>query len=185
MRELLAFAEANGVHAQAYVNGELVYRSRGAHSDVYEAFFGFPGTVVPALGRHDDVATPKVLFMMDEALLPDIQQRARALFPALTIKRSRPEYLEFMQSGIHKGEALEFVARHYGVAPQQIIAVGDSDIDLPMMTYAGLSVAMANASSDIQQLADVICPSNQQDGVADVINKYILEAQHEDQAEAD
>jgi hypothetical protein len=56
--------------------------------------------------------------------------------------------------------------------------MGDATLDLPMIEYAGLGVAMANADAVTKSRADVICPSNDEDGVAVIIEEYILKDQN-------
>jgi hydroxymethylpyrimidine pyrophosphatase-like HAD family hydrolase len=129
------------------------------------------------------VVTPKVLFISDIERMDDIQAKAEAEFPMLNIKRSKPTYIEFSTPGVSKGDALKFVAEYYGVKKEEVIAVGDAEIDIPMLEFAGLGVAMANATSVTKKVADTICPSNNEGGVADVIQKYILEAQNENKAQ--
>ncbi len=97
--------------------------------------------------------------------------------------RSKPIYLEFASASVSKGKALAFTANYYCIAREQIIAVGDSQIDIPMIKYAGLGVAVANASSDVKKASDLVCASNDEGGVADVINEFILETDDENQSE--
>jgi hydroxymethylpyrimidine pyrophosphatase-like HAD family hydrolase len=56
-------------------------------------------------------------------------------------------------AGTDKGTALEFVARHYGIDPRQVVAVGDWDNDIPMLRAAGRSFAMAQAPSEVKAAA--------------------------------
>ena len=75
---------------------------------------------------------------------------------------------------VNKGIALEFLCKHYGLKPENCIAIGDGTIDAPMIEYAGLGVAMENADDMTKSVANLICPSNDEDGVAYIIDKYIL-----------
>lgn len=183
VRQVLEFGEKKGVHAQVYIGGELVYREKNQYSDYYERFYGHPGIVEPELLKMPQIITPKVLFVIDEDKIAGIKEEAEKLFPMLTIKQSKPVYIEFAHPSVNKGEALAFVASHYGVDRKDVIAVGDTDIDIPMLEYAGLGVAMANATLHVQEAADIICPSNNEGGVADVIEKYILEGAYESEAQ--
>ena len=54
------------------------------------------------------------------------------------------------------------------------MAIGDNENDLTMVEYAGIGVAMANATENVKNAADVLTASNEEDGVAEVINKYVL-----------
>lgn len=181
-KKVLQYAYDNGIHAQVYLDGELVYRERNQYSAMYEMSFGHMGVLQGDLLSRQ-LNTPKVLYVMDVSRADQIQKDAEALFPMLSVKRSKPQYLEFARPDVSKGKALEFVANHYNIRREDIIAVGDSQIDIPMLEFAGLGVAVANASSEVRQAAQVVCPSNEEEGVAVVIEQYILEALHESQAE--
>jgi len=182
VNKLLKYAHDNHIHAQVYIDGELVYMESNKYAKAYEASFGHPGIAMGDL-LSKTIETPKVLFVTDEERIPQIQREVGPLFPDLNIMRSKPTYLEFASANVSKGEALAFTANYYCIAREQIIAVGDSQIDIPMIKYAGLGVAMANASSDVKKASDLVCASNDEGGVADVINEFILETDDENQSE--
>lgn len=87
---------------------------------------------------------------------------------------SRPYFMEFVDVKASKAIAMEQIGNHYGIKQSQMIAVGDGFNDLSMIEYAGLGVAMANAPEEVKKRADYITLSNEEDGVAHVINKFIL-----------
>jgi HAD superfamily hydrolase (TIGR01484 family) len=66
------------------------------------------------------------------------------------------------------------VARRLNIDTQQIIGVGDGYNDFPLLMACGLKIAMGNAVQDLKEIADYIAPSVEQDGVVDIVNKYIL-----------
>jgi hydroxymethylpyrimidine pyrophosphatase-like HAD family hydrolase len=82
--------------------------------------------------------------------------------------------MEFVDVKASKAIAMEQIGNHYGIKQSQMIAVGDGFNDLSMIEYAGLGVAMANAPEEVKKRADYITLSNEEDGVAHVINKFIL-----------
>ena len=69
---------------------------------------------------------------------------------------------------------VEAVLRRTGTPIEQVIAMGDSDNDVSMIQRAGLGVAMGNAREKAKLAADVVTASNEEDGVADIIEKYLL-----------
>ena len=139
-RQVLEFGDRLGMHSQVYIDGELVYREKSRYSDYYESSYAHPGIVMPDLMDLPEIITPKVLFVIDEDKIAAVKKEAEKLFPMLTIKQSKPMYLEFAHPSVDKGEALAFTAGHYGVRREEVIAVGDTDIDIPMLKYAGLGV---------------------------------------------
>lgn len=89
---------------------------------------------------------------------------------------SLPWFVEIVDQGVDKGDALKELAGKFGVHREEIIAIGDNFNDLPMIKYAGMGVAMGNAPGDLKKLADFVTGSHDDDGVAHVIEKFILKA---------
>lgn len=89
---------------------------------------------------------------------------------------SLPWFVEIVAQGVDKGDALKKLASQYGVSSAEIIAIGDNFNDLPMIQYAGLGVAMGNAPDDLKNLADYVTCCHDDDGVAQVVEKFIFRA---------
>lgn len=87
---------------------------------------------------------------------------------------SSPWFLEFVDNRVSKGAALSKFAAHFEVEPAQVIAVGDAMNDRTMLQYAGLGVAMENAPDALKEHADFITRTNDADGVAHVIERFIV-----------
>ncbi|MCB2290447.1 Cof-type HAD-IIB family hydrolase [Clostridium sp. CS001] len=88
---------------------------------------------------------------------------------------SRFNNFEAMNKCVSKGNAVEILANFYGITREQIICIGDSENDLSMIKFAGLGVAMGNADEEVKAAAQYITESNNCDGVARVIEKFVLE----------
>lgn len=97
-----------------------------------------------------------------------------AACPELEMASSIERNLEINAPGISKGRGLMALAQQLGLAPGQVMAVGDSGNDRTMIELAGLGVAMGNATEEIKAVADVITADNNHDGVAEAIEKYVL-----------
>lgn len=97
-----------------------------------------------------------------------------AAFPELEIASSIERNLELSAPGVTKGRGLMALARHLGLAPDQVMAVGDSGNDLTMVQMAGLGVAMGNAPPEVLAAADAVTADNNHDGVAQAIETYVL-----------
>ncbi|ERJ12899.1 Cof-type HAD-IIB family hydrolase [Haloplasma contractile] len=87
---------------------------------------------------------------------------------------SKPFYLEFVDYRASKALALKRLGQKLNIKQHEMIAVGDGFNDLSMIKYAGLGVAMGNASRVIKEAADYVTYSNDQDGIAQVINKFVF-----------
>ena len=73
-----------------------------------------------------------------------------------------------------KQHAIFEVAKILGIDTHEIIAIGDGGNDLPLLMACGLKVAMGNAVEDLKEIADYVAPSVEEDGVAHVIEKFVL-----------
>lgn len=100
-------------------------------------------------------------------LLDELGQYINATF-------SMPSFLEAYNINVSKGIILHKVAEYYGLKREEVIAIGDGENDISMIEYAGLGVAMENAMDPVKNAADLTTKSNAEDGVAHVIEKYIL-----------
>ncbi len=88
---------------------------------------------------------------------------------------SKPKYLEVLPGNSNKGKALKYLADYLGIKRDEVIAIGDGENDISMIKYAGLGIAMHNAKSELQKVADYVTKnSNNESGVAEAIEKFVL-----------
>ncbi|HBT15965.1 MAG TPA: Cof-type HAD-IIB family hydrolase [Firmicutes bacterium] len=87
---------------------------------------------------------------------------------------SQPFLLEFVDIKASKAKSLARLGGYFGIKQEEIIAIGDGYNDLSMIEYAGLGVAMANAEEAIKNRADYVTLSNDKNGVAHVIYRFVL-----------
>ena len=113
------------------------------------------------------VGDPKPLHALEKRLSESLRGRAM-------VYRSAGFFLECVPPGIEKSQSLARLLGELGIKREEVIAVGDGYNDKGMIEYAGLGVAMANASIEVQDGADYITYSNEEDGVAHVVEKFIL-----------
>ncbi len=96
----------------------------------------------------------------------------------LRIVRSFSQFVEGTSLAASKGQALSFLARRLGVSQAETMAIGDNDNDADMVAWAGLGVAMGNASAAVKAAADYVAQSVEEDGAAEAIERFILERCH-------
>ena len=92
---------------------------------------------------------------------------------------SEETYFEILPTGSSKGVALRFVAERLGVPLPAVVAVGDNLNDLEMIQTAGLGVAMGNAPEALREAAGYVAPTNDEEGVRDVIERFITQGRRE------
>ena len=87
--------------------------------------------------------------------------------------RSYPRFVEGIPLDVSKGHALALLADYVGLPLGETIGIGDNDNDLELVERAGLGVAMGNASPVVKAAADYIAPPVDEEGVIDVIERFI------------
>lgn len=164
-----------GLHLNVYVDDVLYVREANAWSDMYHARTG--SEIVP----HPDLiglaarGPTKILIVDEPARIEALEPQMRAHFePPLRVTRSMLEYLEFLHPDALKGKALQALAESMGVPPEQVMAIGDAYNDVDLLEYAGFGVALANAVPEVLAVADYVAPSNQEDGVAHAVYRFVL-----------
>lgn len=174
-REVLRLVKENGWYAQSYIDDELLIDTPNDKSRAYEKGIGAKAVV---LG--DKLYTPhhkpnKLLIVEDpdtlEKVIPTIKE---ALGDKIELLRSKVNFLEVVAPHVSKGDALEGLGKTKHIDLSEMVAFGNSENDISMLKMAGHSVAVANAEEPIKALADEICLSNEEDGVAHWIEDNLL-----------
>ncbi|AJA48892.1 HAD-superfamily hydrolase, subfamily IIB [Clostridium pasteurianum DSM 525 = ATCC 6013] len=87
---------------------------------------------------------------------------------------SNRDNIEIMIKGVSKGRAVKVLADFYNILQSEVICIGDNENDFSMIEFAGLGVAMGNATDHVKKIANYITDTNNEDGVAKVIEKFVL-----------
>lgn len=140
---------------------DYIRKSRHAVSDVQEFVRGF------------EQIEKANLFFQDQKERMEAKRRIEAT-GRFEVTSSAPNNLELNAAGVSKGQALLVLAQKLGFEKSQVMACGDSGNDAVMLQKVGLGVAMGNADKEIRQLADYVTASNDEDGVAKAIEKFVL-----------
>lgn len=125
---------------------------------------------------HRDVkfAGNKCILTGDPAHLEKLEKKAAKDFEGrLSVYRSEGFYLEMMPLGVDKAYGVAKLLERLGYRRSQMVCCGDGFNDLPMIEYAGFGVAMANAPEQLKEKADYVAPSCDEDGLVDVITRFI------------
>lgn len=112
-------------------------------------------------------------FARDAADLPAIRDALAARFPELVLTRSTPNNVEINHALAHKGEALRRLCEALGFGIEHAMSFGDGLNDLTMVRDAGLGVAMANSAPEVLAAAKHVTLSNDDDGVAAAIERFL------------
>lgn len=133
-----------------------------------------PVESVTKLFRESNVQLESInLIFREEKRRREIRSRLETM-KEITITTSMPNNIEIGGATTSKADGLAHLAELLGVKREQIMACGDSENDIAMLRYAGLSVAMGNAVPAVREAADVITGNNSEDGVAQAIRRYVF-----------
>ncbi|MFJ9345583.1 HAD family hydrolase [Streptomyces sp. NPDC101237] len=142
-----------------------------------EPGYRMPHPALPALrvGRRDDLwcaPISKVLLRHHTLSDDELAATARAVVGSLaTVTMSGPGTVELQPCGVTKATGLALAADRLGLSPERAVAFGDMPNDVPMFDWAAHGVAMADAHPELKTVADEITSSNEDDGVAVVLER--------------
>lgn len=162
------------IHAFSEVHG-LMTPKNSKYTEVEANINGIKIAINDYSDIEDDHSIIKVM-MIDE---PEVLQKAidnlpKEVYEKYTVVRSAPFFLEFLNKKVNKGTGVELLAKHLNIKQEEIMTFGDAGNDLDMIVYAGMGVAMANAFDEVKEAANYITDSNENDGVAKAIEKFVL-----------
>ena len=113
-------------------------------------------------------------YTKDQRIRKMLMSELESKFEGIIVTSSIKNNIEINASGANKGDALKALADCIGIDIEQTMSFGDSYNDIPMIREAGTGVCMSNGNAETKGSADIIAPSNDEDGVADIIEKNIL-----------
>jgi Cof subfamily protein (haloacid dehalogenase superfamily) len=164
------------VQPHLYLHDRVYVERRHPLTDAFAADDGLTYDVVPSFDALLGEDPHKLLVVGAPERVQALQRAVReARLPAHDVQ-SEPVYLEILPPGVTKGTALAAVLGTLDVAASETIAVGDNWNDLEMIETAGLGVAMGHAPSALRARADYVCGTAEDEGVKDVIERFILAA---------
>ncbi len=171
-------AELKGTHVSVFIEDNLYISEESDYSRYYQTLTQVDLQSVGKLSTFltgSGAKPTKMSIICWDGNIDDIEAGLKDSFgEKLSILQSRPYFLEITDQKATKGQTLRWFAEQNDIKREEIIAFGDGHNDLDMISYAGLGVAVANARPAVLQAADLVTSANHEDGVAAVIEKYIL-----------
>jgi Cof subfamily protein (haloacid dehalogenase superfamily) len=175
-RRTVDMLNVHGVQVWIF-NGQdwLVRDPDGPYVGLEQRTVGFRAKVVKDLDASLDGVAKIVGVSADFDLLARCESDVRAaLADKASVARSQPYYLDITHPLANKGVALSEIAKLLAVPLAEIAVVGDGGNDVAMFERSGLSIAMGNASPQVQQAADFVTDSNREEGFANAVERFIL-----------
>ena len=188
LRELVAFCLDEGIDFLVRGNEGAVINANTDHPllerkrrEEPERALADPFVGVPHVYCADDVILAsmnavKFMLMFEKG---DAEARRRVIEycekdPRICFTSAGESLFEVVPAEAGKGSALEYVCELLGISPGECLYFGEYDNDVSAFERAGVAVCMANGSEAAKAAADFICKSNDEDGVADFIETYLL-----------
>lgn len=172
--DVLKYCQEKDYYVQVYIDDELIVKEENEYSRMYSKISGVPVIAIGNQICNIEKAPYKLLVMTASedftAAWQDIEQKFAG---RLDVTSSKDNFLELMEPGVNKWVAVKELAESFNIKQEEIMCIGDSNNDLAMIENAGVGVAVANAKPQIQALAKLVTASNDNDGVALVIESIL------------
>lgn len=174
----IGIANELSLHVQIYQGDEVVFQSMTPFAAQYCAYQKLPFREDEHLLDHDLKNVPKVLIYAP----PEEEE----MYKKLVVERlphglhalgSKPGFIEIGSVSVTKGSAVEALSKELGIERSQVSAIGDNTLDQDMIQWAGVGCCVANGKQTVREAADMVLPSQAEEGVAWFIEKYVLQGQ--------
>lgn len=169
------FSVENNLHIITYSDKGIISETNSRYIDVEIKLTGMTHCKVDSFRSEIGESAVKCILLEEPNYLKEMEAKLKQERKELSVARSKPFFLEVMPSGIDKAASLDFLAKRLDIQPSEIIAVGNAGNDLSMIEYAGLGIWVDNVSPELRHKAKVIVSSNMNDGVAEVVEQFILQ----------
>ena len=179
--EVLEYVKTLPVYESVVVNGRRIVK--GDENDDIDEYvqkvaiktiqfnFSWKHDVKKAFEEMHMDAQKFLLYLAEGADKAEVQNALSQRFPQLSISSSGPVFIEVNTVGVDKGKALKNFCGIMNIPVEESMAFGDAENDISMLKAAGKAVVMENGTAETKKYADMICPSNNDDGVRHVIEE--------------
>lgn len=173
---IIRFSEENGLHFYSTSGGDLFTHPNNPFLATLARYNEpVPHEVTSLLDILEAHPVNKFVYME----MPEKMDALRELLQPIvgegeSLLRTAPEFLEFLPAGASKGAALARLIHELEIPREEVMALGDAENDIEMIQLAGIGVAMGNAMEHVKQVADYITLTNDEDGLAAAIEKFVF-----------
>ncbi|HBM4504688.1 TPA: sugar-phosphatase [Listeria innocua] len=178
LEEIYAFCHAQDVNV-TYFDGKNMYVPSRKITEITcqdALLLQTPLYHLPVEEAPESIHVSKVMLLDTPEKITDvIKNLPETIKENFYVVRSVPYNLEFLQKGVNKGSALELLVNKLGISQGEVMSIGDQENDITMIEYAGMGVAMGNATEHIKEIANYTTTTNNEDGVAKAIQMLVLD----------
>ncbi len=168
--------EGQGVDVWVYRGADWFIRDKNAPHVSREAWtVKFEPTVVADFAAVSEKVAKIVAVSDDYDKVQAAVDAVRAKFgDHVSAARSQPYYGDITNPDANKGGVVKYLTKTFGIPAEEIATIGDQPNDVLMFAHSGLSIAMGNASHEVQEAARRVTTSNEDEGFANAVEKFIL-----------
>lgn len=181
LRRMVAFARSQELSLDLYTVGDYFVERETWSARVHRDIFGIP----PTIGSFDHLPDPERIIKAGLVARTSEEQAkaerfnrefASDLYFSWVTTPSYPQanFVNVVAPGVSKGRAIEALADHLGLAPSEVMAIGDGNNDISIISSVGLGVAMGNATEELKAVAHDITLNVERSGVAAAVRKFLL-----------
>ena len=177
--------QSSGVDVWIFTEREWLVRDRNAPHVEREAWIlKFEPTVVSQFSDDQLKDAVKIVGVSDDAAkIGDCEaELTKALAAEASVTKSQAYYVEVTSPQANKGAVVVSMSASFNIPVEEIATIGDMPTDALMFHKSGFSIAMGNASDDVKAQASVVTDSNENDGFAKAVRRYVLRQVHSEQA---
>lgn len=188
-RRVITFAEDRGFLVGAYSGTRILVRELQPGSEQLASLYHepMPEAVGALQNILDEMPVNKLIIIK-----PDDARRITALRWQLSMQldgqgrlvQALPDMLEVLPPGASKGAALKVILKELNIPADRVMAIGDGENDIELLQAAGLAVAVGNAVPALKEVADEVVGSNDEDGVAEAVERFVLPPESDDADES-
>jgi Cof subfamily protein (haloacid dehalogenase superfamily) len=184
VRAVADFADAHNIPAVAYSQRRIMCRE--LHEFIH-LLSGYGEPLAEAVGplgaMAETVPVNKMIYLGSPEQMTEAREAlAKVLGDRATLVQALAHMLEILPPGASKGAGVQRLLDDLGIAPENMLAIGDGENDVEMLRMAGIGVAVANAMPHALEAADYIVASNDDDGAAEAIERFVLNSDSMHQA---
>ena len=181
VKQAVEFAHQNDIYLELFSTTHYFVERESWYSEIRRSFFGIEATVTDFtdLWRQERFVKAQLI-----ASSPEEAARAEKFYThfdgrlrfswAKTPAYPDLDFINVIAPEVSKGKALEALASHLGISLDEVMAVGDGTNDIPLLTSAGLAVAMGDAPTEVKAVADYVTLDIDHNGLAAAIEKFLL-----------
>lgn len=174
IHKLHDFSIAHKVDIITYIDGHIISESTSPYIDFEVRITGMPFKKVETFKSAVNASAIKCILLEEPAYLKKVETLLKSEMPDKSVATSKPFFLEVTHYGIDKAESLKRLIQQLDIKQEEIIAVGNAGNDLSMVEFAGLGIWVDNVTPELRHKADFVVASNNNHGVAEVVERFIL-----------